>query len=143
MIPLRPTTRLIPTSSVSEVLQHAILEAMEAGGLEQVMISRPDGLPIAHNLADPALARRLAAMSAAIVGTGEMATSELDRGSTRGVTIDATDTRIVCLHAGEEAIVTGLADPNANVGMMLLVLRHLADTVRDAIERWENENPEG
>lgn len=137
----RDSPRLVPTFSVMDVLSTAIREAAIAGGLEEVVVARPDGMPIAHNLVDANLAKRLAAMSAAIVGTSHMATSELRRGAIKGITIESAQARMVCIQAGDEAIVTALAPVEANVGMMLLILRQLASKVAAAIERWNAEHP--
>ncbi|HEV8594978.1 MAG TPA: roadblock/LC7 domain-containing protein [Thermoplasmata archaeon] len=140
---MRPNARLVPVFSVTDALSAAIREATSAGAIQEIVIARPDGLPIAHNLAEPGLAKRIAAMSAAIVGTGKMATTELHRGTIQGITVDSAEARIVCLPAGDEAIVTGLAPGNANVGLMLLVLRELAKKVAAAIDRWNKTHPLG
>lgn len=128
---------------MTEALAVAIREAASAGGLDEVVVARPDGLPIAHNMSEVNLAKRLAAMSAAIVGTSHMATSELRRGAIRAVTIESGQARMVCIQAGDEAIVTALAPVATNVGMMLLILRKLASQVAAAIDRWNQEHGGG
>jgi predicted regulator of Ras-like GTPase activity (Roadblock/LC7/MglB family) len=132
--PARP----IPLSLLTDSLAQAIERVQLSGGVEQVLVTRIDGLPIAHNLTDANQAKPIAAMAAAIVGTGEMATKDLGRGALHGATIDAEWGRLVCLRAGPEAIVAGLGETGGNVGLMLLVLRELATVVDRAITEWQD-----
>lgn len=100
-----------------------------------VAIARSDGLVIAHNLPDADLAKRLAAMSAAVVGTAQAAASDLRQGRFQEASLKADAGRILCVRAGNQAIIAGLGRPDANVGLVLLALRQLATKVEAAIAR--------
>jgi len=128
-----PSGGLLAVSSVTSSIAAAIERAQASGVLDHILVTREDGLPIAHNLSDVKQARRLAAMAAAIVGTGELAAKDLGCGTLRGASMDAEAGLLVCMRAGPQAIVAGLASPDANVGLLLLVIRKLTESVDTAI----------
>jgi predicted regulator of Ras-like GTPase activity (Roadblock/LC7/MglB family) len=124
--------------SVYDAIQRAIEEATRAIAGLGVIIAREDGLTVAHSLPDAQLAKRVAAMSASIVGTAQIATSELGQGEFEGASIEANDGRIVCLQAREGVIVTGLTPKETNLGLVLLALESLAKQVGEIIQSWHS-----
>lgn len=123
--------------SIYDAIQRAIEEATRAIAGLGVIIAREDGLIVAHSLADSQLAKKVAAMSASIVGTAQIATTDLGQGDFEGATIEANEGRIVCLEAREGVIVTGLTLKEANLGLVLLALENLARRVGDIIQQWQ------
>lgn len=131
------TPKLIPRFSIAEEISERIRQASRGGDVQFVVITRADGLVISHNFPDANLARRLAAMSAAIVGTAAVAAAELGRGALRAANVVAERGYIACFQAGDQAIVAGLIPLDADVDTAEQCLRRLADHVGAAIQRWE------
>jgi predicted regulator of Ras-like GTPase activity (Roadblock/LC7/MglB family) len=125
-------------ASVYEAINEAIDDAAAAVSGLRVIIAREDGLVIAHNLQESDLARRVAAMSASIAGTVQIATSDLGQGDFREASIEADQGRIVCLNARDGIIVSGLTSKDSNLGLALLVLDRLAKRVSDIVQRWND-----
>ncbi len=131
--------RLVSPVSISKSLEDALAKAMRMGGIENLLVTRGDGLPIAHNFTDPDRAKHLAAMSAAVVGAARMAAEDLAHGDVKGVSIDAEGGEMICMQAGSQAIVAALGPPEANLGLILLAVRELAARVAAVIEELESE----
>ena len=133
----REAGRLVPRLFAADVISGELEEATRSGGVQYGLVTRADGLVIGHNLPDQEIAKRLAAMSAAIVGTATMATSELERGVFRVAILEGTRGHIVCVSAGPQAIVAGLVPSDVDVDLVVLTLRSLAQHVSDAIDQWD------
>ena len=130
---------LVAPPSVRDQVLAAIREAVASSDLRRVVVARSDGLAIAHNLNDEASAKHLAAMGAAIVGVSSLASAEVvENGRFKEAFIDADIARIACLQAGEQALVIGIFPQTSNVGLVLLVLRRLADQVVATVAAVEN-----
>jgi predicted regulator of Ras-like GTPase activity (Roadblock/LC7/MglB family) len=136
---MKGAMRPVSPAAVAHAIDDAIAEATRAARIQHIVISRADGLIISHSLSDADMAKRLAAMSAAIVGTARMATSDLGQGFCREASVRADKGRLVCLQAGDQAIVAGLGPKDANVGLLLLVLTRLAQKVEEIISQWETD----
>ena len=128
---------LVSPVSVVDSIADAMEEAARAAGIRHVAVARVDGLVIAHNLPSADLAKLLAAMSAAIVGTAQMAATDLRQGTFQEASVKADGGRMTCLRAGDQAIVAGLSPADANEGLVLMALRRLAARVDSAIGRLE------
>ncbi len=128
-------SRLASPVSVLDEISDAIEDAIGQAGLMHVAIARADGLVIAHNFPEPEQAKRLAAMSAAIVGTAQKAASDLRQGRFEEGSLKSRGGRLLCVRAGDQAIIAGLARADANVGLVLMALRGLAARVEAAIAR--------
>ena len=94
-----------------------------------VIVAQRDGLVIAANSSRRLEPRKLAAMAASIVGTSEMAVSELEQGAFREVIVQSDDGTVLGVGAGEEAILIALVKRDANVGLVLLSLKRSAKEI--------------
>jgi predicted regulator of Ras-like GTPase activity (Roadblock/LC7/MglB family) len=135
---IREDGRLVPRLFAADAISNELRDAAAGGKVQYVVVTRVDGLVIGHNMPDPNLAKRLAAMSAAIVGTAIITTSELSRGRFLAASLETTEGHIVCLSAGDQAIVAGLAPKEVDLNVMTRVLRGLAGEVAEAIESWDS-----
>jgi predicted regulator of Ras-like GTPase activity (Roadblock/LC7/MglB family) len=138
---LDPSGRLVPRLFAADAISKELREAARSGQIEYVVVTRADGLVIGHNLPTPDLAKRLAAMSAAIVGTAIMASSELERGTFRVASLEASEGQIMCMPAGPQAIVAGMANKSSDMNRVSRVLRGLAKQVEEAIDQWDGGPP--
>jgi predicted regulator of Ras-like GTPase activity (Roadblock/LC7/MglB family) len=83
-------------------------------------IARRDGIPIAHALPKTMDPKKIAAMSAAIVGTSEMAAVEMGMGGFTQSIVDSRTGKMMAAGAGQEAILVLMLRNEANMGLILL-----------------------
>lgn len=91
-----------------------------------VAVARRDGLIIAHDLPPGVDPKKAAAMTAAIVGTSEMAARELGQGKFMQAIVDGEGGKMLSTGAGEEALLVTLVRPEANMGLVLLGVERAA-----------------
>jgi predicted regulator of Ras-like GTPase activity (Roadblock/LC7/MglB family) len=104
-----------------------------------VIIAQRDGLVIASNSSRRLEPRKLAAMAASIVGTSEMAVSELEQGAFKEVMVESDDGTVLGVGAGEEAILIALVRQDANVGLVLLSLKKSAKEIEEFLSTGEGK----
>lgn len=85
-----------------------------------VTIARRDGILIAHALPKAMDPKKIAAMSAAIVGTSEMAAVEMGLGTFSQSIVDTHVGKMLATGAGDEAILVTMVRNEANMGLILL-----------------------
>src|SRR6266571_3102226 len=107
-------------------------------------IARRDGILIAHALPKSMDPKKIAAMSAAIVGTSEMAAGEMglgtfsqsivdtDVGKMRA-TVESEEGKLLSLGAGEEALLVALVYDDANLGLVLIAMERAAKQVEEIL----------
>jgi predicted regulator of Ras-like GTPase activity (Roadblock/LC7/MglB family) len=109
-------------SDIRPALQEVVEELTRLKDISAAAIVRRDGLVIAHDLPSESDARKIAAMSAAIVGAGEMAAEELSQGRFQRSIIRSDRGKILSTGAGEEAILVTLVREECNLGLILIAL---------------------
>ena len=102
-----------------ERLNKILKELRNVGGIEGASVISRDGLVIASDLTSVD-AEIFAAMSAAMVGAAETATSELRKGNINQVIIEAQKGQIISIGAGKLAILVCLVELSTNLGLILL-----------------------
>ncbi len=83
----------------------------------------PDGV-------DPKI---VAAMTAAIVGTSEMATIQLSQGRFVRAIVESEEGKLLSLGAGEEALLVALVYDDANLGLVLIAMERAAKQVEEIL----------
>ena len=91
-----------------------------------IAVARRDGILVALDLPRGVDGRKVAAMSAALVGTSEYASQELGQGKFLQCIVDTDRGRILSTGAGEEALLVTLVRPGANLGLVLLSVERAA-----------------
>ncbi len=97
--------------------------------IEATAVVSVDGLTIASALPQNVEEDRVAAMSAAMLSLGERIASELGRGSLEQVYIKGAKGYVVLMAVGNDAVLTALARENAKLGLFLLDMRRVVDTL--------------
>lgn len=92
-----------------------------------------DGFTMASALPDGMQEDRVGAMSAAILGLGERAAAELGRGSLSQVFIEGEGGYVVLIAAGDRAVLTSLADPEAKLGLVLYDMQAAAASIAEIL----------
>lgn len=110
-------------------LEKILKELKRIGDIIGSAIVRRDGLLIASDMSAKVDTRAIAAMSAAIVGTSETSSKELDIGEFNQVVVNASEGQYVCIGAGEEAILISLLKKEVNLGLVLLEMERSAKKI--------------
>jgi predicted regulator of Ras-like GTPase activity (Roadblock/LC7/MglB family) len=100
-----------------------------------VALARRDGLLIAHVLPKSMDPKRIAAMAAAIVGTSEMAASEMGLGSFFQSIVDSGHAKMLATGAGEEGILITMVRTDANMGLVLLSVGRAVQSITDLLDQ--------
>ena len=115
-------------------LEDLLGQLAQAGDIEASAIVRRDGLMIASNLPSKIDSRTIAAMSAALVGTAETCSSELQKGAFLQVVVESELGKIVSVGAGKLAILVCLVRPMGNLGLVLLSMERSARKIDGVLE---------
>ncbi len=117
------------------LLQETIEELSQITDIKAAAVVRRDGLVITHSLPDGVDPKLVAAMTAAIVGTSEMATVQLDQGHFERAVIESDEGKLISTGAGEEALLVALVYKDANLGLVLMGMDRVAKRVDELLRR--------
>lgn len=95
--------------------------------IEAAALVSVDGLIIASALLPEMSEDRVSAMSAAMLSLGEQISKEMGRGSLEQVHIKGDNGYVVLMSVGEKAVLTGLVNLQAKLGLIFLDMRRAAD----------------
>jgi uncharacterized protein len=101
--------------------------------IEASAVISTDGLMIAAALPAGMDEDRVGAMSAAILSLGDRTARELARGELEQVLIKGGKGYVLLTHAGQEAVVTALAKPNAKLGLIFLDVKRAAEAIANLL----------
>lgn len=101
--------------------------------IEASAVLSTDGLMMASLLPSGMDEDRVGAMSAAMLSLGDRTAEELARGALEQVLIKGDKGYILMTHAGNEAVVTVLAKPNARLGLIFLDVKRAAENISKLI----------
>ncbi|MCK5728990.1 MAG: roadblock/LC7 domain-containing protein [Methylococcales bacterium] len=101
--------------------------------IEASGIISTDGLMIAAALPHGIDEDRVGAMSAAMLSLGDRTAQELNRGGLEQVLIKGAAGYVVMIYAGDEAVLTVLAKPNAKLGLIFLDVKRAAESVSELL----------
>lgn len=120
-------------TDVWQRLQEAIEELSHVSDIKAAAVVRRDGLVITHTLPDGVDPKIVAAMTAAIVGTSEMATLQLAQGRFTRAIIESDEGKLLSTGAGEEALLVTLVYSDANLGLVLMAMEKAAKRVDEIL----------
>lgn len=92
-----------------------------------------DGLMMASVLPAGMDEDRVGAMSAAMLSLGDRTAQELSRGNLEQVLIKGARGYVLMTYAGEEAVLTVLAKPNAKLGLIFLDVKRAAEKIAEML----------
>jgi len=118
-------------------LEEVIRGLTSLSDIRAAAVVRRDGLMITHSLPEGVDPRTTAAMTAAIVGTSEMATVQLGQGRFEQALIESEGGKLVSTGAGDQALVIALAYKDANLGLVLMALQRASRKVDEILRRAE------
>ncbi|QPK63310.1 roadblock/LC7 domain-containing protein [Methylomonas sp. LL1] len=92
-----------------------------------------DGLMMASVLPSGMDEDRVGAMSAAMLSLGDRTAQELNRGNLEQVLIKGRHGYVLMTYAGQEAVLTVLAKPNAKLGLIFLDVKRAAESISEML----------
>ncbi len=98
--------------------------------IEASAVISTDGLMMAALLPAGMDEDRVGAMSAAMLSLGNRTAQELKRGVLEQVLIKGNSGYVLMTHAGEDAVVSVLAKPNARLGLIFLDVKRAAASIK-------------
>jgi len=114
-------------------MEETLEELSRISDIKAAAVVRRDGLVITHTLPDNVDPKIVAAMTAAIVGTSEMATVQLGQGTFIRATIESEQGKLLSTGAGEEALLVALVYEDANLGLVLMAMEKAAKRVDELL----------
>ena len=120
-------------SKIDEIM--SLIRDMEANtpGIEASAVVSVQGLPIASAMPAEVDESVVAAMTAAMLSVGERAGHELVRGNLQQILLQGDDGYIIIKGAGTSAIITVLAKTDANLGLILMVLKKISTRIGELL----------
>src|SRR6184192_561946 len=115
-------------------LEETIEELSHVTDIKSAAVVRRDGLVVTHTLPEEVDPKIVAAMTAAIVGTSEMATIQLSQGRFVRAIVESDHGKLLSLGAGEEALLVALVYDDANLGLVLMALERAAKQVERILQ---------
>ena len=97
--------------------------------IEASAVISTDGLMMAALLPAGMDEDRVGAMSAAMLSLGNRTAQELARGKLEQVLVKGDNGYVLMTHAGQEAVVSVLAKPNARLGLIFLDVKRAAEAI--------------
>lgn len=123
--------------SKEEELKGALENLKNVSGVVGSAVVTSDGLLIYSDLPESVNKRALAAMAAAIVGTGMQVTKELAIGMLNQIMVEAKEGRFISISVGNEEespILSTLISPRANLGLVMLEMEKAAKKIQRIME---------
>lgn len=104
-----------------------------SGDIEASGVVSSDGLMMASVLPSSLDEDRVGAMSAAMLSLGDRTAQELNRGGLEQVLIKGDQGYVLMTYAGEEAVLTVVAKPDARLGLIFLDVKRAAESIAELI----------
>jgi len=123
--------------ATSARLQAVLAELRRVPDVLGVTIARRDGLLIAHALPKTMDPKKIAAMTAAIVGTSEMAAHEMGLGTFNQSIVDTHIGKMMATGAGDEAILVTMVRTEANMGLIFLSVDRAVQAITEILRAEE------
>ena len=107
-----------------EELKNVISELVRVEGVEGVVISTIDGLPLVSTLGDRDLEERIAALTAVLSEVGARTSVELGKGEPSWISIHSSDgSGVIVLKVADLGYLSVLFSKNTRLGVLLYALK--------------------
>lgn len=123
--------------SKEEELKAVLENLRNISGVIGSAVVTSDGLLIYSDLPESVNKRALAAMAAAIVGTGMQVAKELVIGRLSQIIVEAREGKFISISVGNEEdapILSTLVSPKANLGLVILEMEKAAKKIQRIME---------
>ncbi len=101
-------------------------------GVEAASIAREDGLVVAHQLPSDLDAKKMAAMAAALLGTGTRVAEELNRGCVQHCWLHCDRGKVIAYRTPGSTLLIALLSEKANVGFVQMAMEEAIEEMHHA-----------
>jgi predicted regulator of Ras-like GTPase activity (Roadblock/LC7/MglB family) len=105
------------------------------GNVEVLAVTSRDGLLIYSNIQQEQNIETFAAMSAILLGAGEIATLELGKGIPNRITVESKHGVIITTGAGSKALLIVTMNSNADLGLVLDEVEKVSKEIKQILDR--------
>lgn len=120
-------------SGLQQKLEGVLDDLVGLEDVEAAALVRRDGLVVVHRLPKGTDPKKIAAMAAAVVGTGEFASEALGQGRFLRSVITSDQGKIFSTEAGRETLLLVLVTREANTGFVLMALEQATGALLGAL----------
>jgi len=119
----------VPTATLQRITE--VLGTLKRlPGVEGAALARRDGVMVCQILPRTSDPRRVASISAGLVGTSDMAAEEIGRREASHTIVATMEGDIVARKVGEEHVLTVILRPEANLGLVLLHIGRASEELK-------------
>lgn len=127
-------TSAIHTPQVSSKVRSILRQmSIDTPGLDGSALVSSDGLIVASVLSEKTDSNRFGAMCATLLALASRAAEEIDRGMLRQVILDGVNGPMLLTYAGRDSVLALAAQPNANLGRLILDAGKAAEQIAKLI----------
>ena len=116
-----------------EMLKKVLSDLISTGTIDAAIITTRDGLPIVSQMSTKGNLDTFCAMAATMFGASETATTELERGLARRITIETEYSKIITIGAGPKALLAVQTTPDAGLGIVLIEMDKAIQKIKELI----------
>jgi hypothetical protein len=117
----------------SEDLDTLLSQLLTVGGIEAAAVVSRDGLVIRAKLPEGKSSETLAAMSATMLGAAETVMVEVEKGIPERIIVESKHGKLIAIGAGSKAILVGLTNNDATLGLALVELEKTAKKIKEQL----------
>ena len=114
-------------------LEKVLTDLVSTGTINAAIITTRDGLPIVSKMSVKGNLNTFCAMAATMFGASETATTELERGLARRITIETEYSKIITIGAGPKALLAVQTTPDAGLGIVLIEMDKAIQKIKELI----------
>ncbi|BAW31154.1 MAG TPA: roadblock/LC7 domain-containing protein [Methanothermobacter sp.] len=122
------------TKTKKEKLDDVLSAFMQVGQIRACGIVSKEGLLINARTPPDVDARIFSALCSTIMGAAEAASGQMNTGTVNEITVRTEKGIIILKPAGEKAIFTALAEPDAHLGLLLVEMETRAEQVKEILK---------
>ncbi len=102
-------------------------------GIEGILITTVDGLPVASDIKSKEEENRIAAMVSSLTILSRKAAPQLEVGKAQDLLIEAEEGKIFCYMVGDDVILALITGKDVNLGMVRMKLSRIMKKLQDLI----------
>lgn len=112
--------------SREEMMVEALSDLLEENGVEAAVLISSDAMPLASQMPEDMPEELLSVCAASLLGSGEKVARELSRGRIDQVWLRCEEGDLVVVKVNDDALLACTVEPDAKMGMTLLVVGRCA-----------------
>jgi predicted regulator of Ras-like GTPase activity (Roadblock/LC7/MglB family) len=123
-----------PKMTKKERLDDVLKRLMNVGQLKASAIVSTEGLLITSRTPPEMNDRIIAALCSTMMASAETASCQMNIGKVNEISVKTDDGTVFLSPAGQKALVVGLAEPNAQAGLIMMEMESKATQTKEILE---------